>query len=296
MLKNFPAAPAGIANQIKASVLLLMVFGGISVLLFPTIDRAMGSAQPSLISVVGPALCISLITVGLLYWFANGQLSFTKRLLGFMITYNILMVFVKFTLSPTMLFVANQEFHFEGQFADTWSSPGIVMLAIIVSVFIMYMVVFTLFRKAYQKRLGIVTSNTKVPKPKSAKGSRANVIVGLVLVGLAIMSGGTVLLLPLFALAFATTGADPLMQYLSFMFSGVAGIMMMACLASAAGFLGMTFEESSRISIKRRDLSVFISVVWLAIALLVVYHILWAVYMFVLVTFWPFRVTTVVPK
>ncbi len=295
-MKRFPRPHVTDMGQILVGLTILLACGLVSVMVFPSLDYKLGNTQPTLLSIVGPAASISLVTIGVLFWLAERKTSYTKRLLVFLSIFAALVVFVKFTLSPSILFVAERSFQFEGPLADMWSSPGMVLFAIVVGVFLMYMAVFSILRHGFSKKLGIDETKRKAPVPKTVQTRAARAVTLLAFVGLAVLSGGAVILVPLFILFTAFSSVDPIVQYLGFVFSGVAGVMMAAALASAAGFLAFVFDEAATIAITRRDIAVFVSVVWIALGLLVVYHVLWAVYLFVLVTFWPFKVTTVVPK
>ncbi len=293
-LGTFPKPHPSDMSQITVGVAMLLVFGLLSVLIFPSLDYAMGSTAPSLLSVVGPAASISVMTIGVLFWLADGKASYSRRLVTFLSFFAVLMAFVKFTLSPSLLFVAQQSFHFEGQFADTWSDPSTVLFAIIIGVFLMYMAVFAILRAGYAKRLGL--SGSMVPTTKKQPNKAARIWTFIILVGLAMFSGGAILFVPVILAMMAMTSIDPIMQYLGFVFAGATGVVAAICLAGAAGALAMAFDEATKSAIMRRNVGVFVTVAWIAIALLVVYHVLWAVYMFVLLSFWPFKVTTVVPK
>jgi len=274
------------ACQIWTGAGIVLILGLLAVMVFPQIDSAAGGNTPGLLSILGPAITISALTIFYLFWLAGSVLSFSSKTLLLAIVYNSLIIAIKFALSPIAIFVNQREFYFEGQFADFYN-PQTVLLLIIMTVFILYLLVFTVLRRMYSSKLGIASKSSKKTRRLP---SFANV---LLFVALAVLTGGMVIVIPLI-LFFGSFA--PLQQYLGFVFSGVTGLLIALCLVSATLFLSAAFDDVAKQTIARRNISMFVAFTWAVLALLIVYHLLWAVYLFVLVTLWPFKVTTVVPK
>jgi hypothetical protein len=83
-------------------------------------------------------------------------------------------------------------------------------------------------------------------------------------------------------------------QYLEFVFSSGAGVLMAIALAGAATLIGSVFRALSRRPELVADVGAVITVFWLGLGFLALYHALWIVYVLVLGSIWPLR--TVVPK
>lgn len=67
---------------------------------------------------------------------------------------------------------------------------------------------------------------------------------------------------------------------------------LVALLALATG--AWSFGEAARTSVSVRDTAIVTAVAWLALSLLLVYHVVWVVFMSVLVSLWPLK--TVAPS
>ena len=82
-------------------------------------------------------------------------------------------------------------------------------------------------------------------------------------------------------------------QYLEFVFSSGAGVLMAIALAGAATLIGSVFRTLDRRP-ELADVGAIVSLFWLGLGFLALYHVLWIVYVLVLGSIWPLK--TVVPK
>ena len=109
-------------------------------------------------------------------------------------------------------------------------------------------------------------------------------IVGLVLGLLAVSSIGILVLVILNAPR----------QYLEFVFSSGAGLIVAAALAVAATLIGSVFRTLGRHPRVLVDVGTVVTLFWLGLGFLALFHALWIVYVLVLGSIWPLK--TVVPK
>lgn len=77
---------------------------------------------------------------------------------------------------------------------------------------------------------------------------------------------------------------------LTFATGGLAVLVALLALATGA----WSFGEAARTSVSMRDTAVVTAAAWLALSLLLVYHVVWVVFMSVLVSLWPLK--TVAPS
>jgi hypothetical protein len=83
-------------------------------------------------------------------------------------------------------------------------------------------------------------------------------------------------------------------QYLEFVFSSWAGLGIAAALVLAAVLIGYAFRRTGREPAVVADVGAIVTLFWLGLGFLALYHVLWIVYVLVLGSIWPLR--TVSPK
>jgi hypothetical protein len=82
-------------------------------------------------------------------------------------------------------------------------------------------------------------------------------------------------------------------QYLEFVFSSAAGVAVAVSLLVAATLIGSTFRTLSDLRTPV-EFGTIVTLFWVGLGFLALYHVLWIVYVLVLASIWPLR--TVVPK
>jgi hypothetical protein len=159
-------------------------------------------------------------------------------------------------------------------------------------IFLLYFVVFWfiyfIFKRKLKRELPATDSQAiLIPKPK---GYKIFVIIGLaLLVGIIILAGGSaIFLFPLFF-----TGL-PSLEYLNYVFATWVSLFVALALVGAIYFVTSAFKTAKEQALALRDVSVLVSFFWIGVTFLFIYHALWVVYLLILTTLWPLRVT--VPK
>ncbi len=99
--------------------------------------------------------------------------------------------------------------------------------------------------------------------------------------------GGFVLLIPL-------VGVSSGVQYLEFVFTSAASLVIALALAGATALANMAFRDVVERAALVGDVALVVSFFWVGLAFLALYHVLWVVYVLVLTSIWPLKV--VVPK
>jgi hypothetical protein len=99
------------------------------------------------------------------------------------------------------------------------------------------------------------------------------------------------------AVLFATGGIPLLLlfgglEYLGFIFSSaVAGLVALA-LAGAVTLAAIAFRSTADRAALVGDVALLVSMFWIGLAFLALYHALWVVYVLVLTAIWPLKVIT----
>lgn len=288
------------SKSIKQSTyvrLALVLLGGLAaVMLFPILDKVITDGdRPGIISFVGTGMAISLITVVLFMQGYRNEYSKWRSIFILAIIYNVLIVLVKFTLGPASLYQTNPILVDDtggGSFllseTNNFNGNPLYIGAMGVGVLFLYWAVFTIITKVTTHDIG-KRFNIKSKKIRS----KIRILPILLVIGLTIVTGGAVLLIPLvIALMFAGPGY----QYLGYVFSTGYGLLIALALTAAVGCASTIFMKAERETVITRNFTLLITLIWLGFGLLAVYHIMWAVYLFVLTSIWPFKVVTVSSK
>jgi hypothetical protein len=110
---------------------------------------------------------------------------------------------------------------------------------------------------------------------------------GKVVIGLTVFAvGGTVV-----TSIFISTAAN---QYLDFATTGLEASGIALALFVAAGLVAVAFRGTAVRSKALGQASMYLTVLWVAIAFLLVFQVLWIVFLLAVVAIWPFR--SVTPK
>ena len=188
-----------------------------------------------------------------------------------------LIAIVKFVLAPWGLYEVNAVRAFEASFGTLADLGGAGITAAVV--FALYALGYRLL---YWVGLGDRASIRKRRDARARPWSRA----GKVAVGIAF----AVIAIPGLAILVVIVLAAP-RQYLEFVFAG-AGVVIAVALTIAATLVGSAFRAVDRSEVA--DIGAIVTMFWLGLGFLALFHVLWIVYVLVLGSIWPLK--TVVPK
>jgi len=173
----------------------------------------------------------------------------------------------KFTLAPFGFFDRTRD-----RTIELIVSQQTLIVVAGAGVLALYVVAILVIRRVARGRL--------VDSPKIRTSAVVGVVVGMVAVA--------------FAIPIATVVVAGPAYYLSLVFTSVVGIgLILALMAATALVTGAFLSAEDRAHVLARA-SMLATVTWIALAFVVLFHVLWIVFMLALVAVWPLR--TVTPK
>jgi hypothetical protein len=187
---------------------------------------------------------------------------------------------VKFVLAPLGLYEVNAVRALDDMFG-TVADPGGAQLTA-AAILSLYAVGYWIaFRVGYRDPL------PRHRRRRARRDRRVPVVLAGLLVVLGILVGGGLLLVGFLVLSAPR-------QYLEFVFSSWAGAGIALALASAATLIGAVFRMFDERPELVAEVGALVTLFWLGLAFLALYHALWVVYVLTLGSIWPLR--TVTPK
>jgi hypothetical protein len=260
--------------------LLFMVISVFALRIIPQIDKAVfpNSTAPGAITFFGVGIVFTALTALIFYNFAK-ESNLPKQFLIASLMYSVLIIITKFMLGAYAYYFANR---LEPFIKDTaLTSPFRIIIAA-VGVFLLYFGVFFFLYLFYKRRV----SEKPNAKAKSLK-ERLLALFGITLLaGLFFLPGAIIaLLLLLFPFGFT-------LAYLTIIFSTMIGICMSLAIVAAIMFARLAFKEAGEYARTTRNVAILVSFFWVGVALLLLYHALWVVYMIALVSLWPLKVVS----
>ena len=239
-----------------------------AIALFP---RSGGDAPP-LASLALIGAVIASLTTAVLYAIMRRDLRMPSRVATSLAFAFVLIALVKFVLAPLGLYEVNAVRALD-DLAGTVADPGGAAFTA-AAVFGLYALGYAIAYRLGRRRDLV-----------HASISRRNLVLGFVGLGLLVVSGLWILVLVVLTAP---------RQYLQFVFSSGAGVIVAAALVVAATLIGSVFRTLDRQPQVVADVGAIVTLFWLGLGFLALYHVLWIVYVLVLGSIWPLR--TVVPK
>ncbi|HUF58290.1 MAG TPA: hypothetical protein VMR89_02220 [Actinomycetota bacterium] len=239
-----------------------------------------GGDQPPFAALALIGAVIAGVTTVALYTIVRKDLRLPSRAAASLAFAFVLIALVKFILAPLGLYEVNAVRALDELFGSVADLGGAALTAAVV--FVLYALGYTIvYRVGYRDRLPIPRRNVD---PDRFPIVERSIVTGIVM-GLLVVSG-----LGFLVIVFLTAPR----QYLEFVFSSGAGLIVVAALAMAATLIGSVFRALSRRPEVVADVGAVVTLFWLGLGFLALYHVLWIVYVLVLGSIWPLR--TVVPK
>jgi hypothetical protein len=238
--------------------------------------RSGGDAPPlASLALVGTTIAAS--TAGALSWIVRRDLGVPSRIAASFGFAFVLIGVVKFVLAPMGLYEVNAVKPLQDVFGSLADLTGAAITAV---------AVFALYALGYWIAVRVGSGQrASIRHRRERRVGAPAVVLGFVGIGILVVSGlGIVVLIVLAAPA----------QYLDFVFTSGVGILIVVTLAGAATLIGASFRAVGRQPELIADVGAIVSLFWLGLAFLALYHVLWVVYVLVLGSIWPLK--TVVPK
>ena len=260
----------------------MALFGLAGSAVMATVPRLfIGPLGPEFMIFLVAGLAAIALTAGLFGYVYLLGMGFGRTVLVLAAGYNALIAVVKFGLAPAALYQANREQAFEASISDPnslWFFLGIGS-----GVLLLYLVVFGVMYRVFRRRFQRRSLPSEPPSEQRGRWSRGQIVVGVVACVAFVAS--FVWLLPLVYVGL------PTLSYLAYIFSTFGATIALALLL-AAYLAYRTFAEVEKRAVRLGDATLLASFFWLGLALIVLYHVMWVVFLLTLVSMWPLRTYT----
>jgi len=291
-------------STLAVAVVLFGLAGSVVAAIVPSYFATGPSRPPFAVFLVAGVLLV-VLTAGLFAVVDRLGMGFGKTALALAAGYNALIATVKLGLAPAALYEANQAQSFDTTAGDPnaltfYLVVGAVVLALYVAVFF---VMYRGFRQRFRRRAEAQASAAPywATPSETSSGSRQGeaetpgartgrprgvVLAGLIVAGLVVLVAGLSLWwVPVFLVGL------PVLSYLSYIFTTFGAAILLA-LGLAGVLAWMTFDKVEQRASRLGDATLLASFFWFGLALILLYHVMWAVFLLTLVSIWPFRTYT----
>jgi hypothetical protein len=279
-------------STLMVAVALFGLAGAVVVAMVPHLFTGSGTPGFPVFLLAGVAAIV--LTAGLFAFIGGLGMGFGKTALVLAAGYNALIAVVKLGLAPAALYEANREQSFDTMAGDP--NNLVFYIGVGTAVLFLYVVVFRvmygLFKRRFRRRTVARNSasrefETRVaaapPGPADGRARRWGIFVAVVAVVAVLASFFWIV--PVFFVAI------PTLSYLSYVFA-TFGAAMAVALILAALLAYWTFDEVEKQAVRLGDATVLANFFWLGLALILIYHAMWAVFLLTMVSIWPFRTYT----
>ena len=295
-------------STLAIAVLLFGLAGTVVAVVLPGLFAGGGPQPPFGVFLVAGVVVIAM-TAGLFAFVDRLGMGFGRTALALAAGYNALIAAVKIGLAPAALYEANQAQSFDTTAGDPNSLAfylvvGAVVLILYVAVFF---VMYRIFRQKFRRRAEAqatgapywATPAETSPEPVQDETGTADaqtaptpgqhrgiIVAGVIVGGIVILALGLSLWwVPVFIVGL------PVLSYLSYIFTTFGAAILLALVV--AGVLAwMTFDKVERRAAGLGDATLLASFFWFGLALILLYHVMWAVFLLTLVSIWPFQTYT----
>jgi hypothetical protein len=239
-----------------------------------------GVDAPPLASLALIGAVITGVTTSALYAIVRRDLRVPTRVAMSLAVAFALIALVKFVMAPFGLYEVNAERPLSDQFGTVADPTGAVITAA---------AVLGLYLLGYAIVYWLGGHNPPVPRrnrdtaPAPVRKRRRLLLV-LLVAGLIIVSGLWIVVVLVLTVPW---------QYLDFIFSSGVGLLVAAALAAAATLIASAFRTLGDLRTPV-EYGTIVTLFWLGVGFLALFHVLWIVYVLVLGSIWPLK--TVVPK
>ncbi len=195
--------------------------------------------------------------------------------------YNALIAAVKLGLAPAALYQANREQSFDASIGDPnslWFYLGVGS-----GILLLYLLVFGVMYRVFRRRFRRRSLTSEAPQQQRGRWSRRTLIIAVV-AGVAFAASFLWIMPALYV-------GLPTLSYLVYIFS-TFGVAITLALILAAVLAYKTFDEVEKRAVRLGDATILASFFWLGLALILLYHVMWVVFLLTLVSIWPFQTYT----
>jgi len=236
-----------------------------------------GPVRPEFTVFLVAGVAAIVLTAGFFGYIYRLGMGFGRTVLVLAAGYNALIAAVKLGLAPAALYQANREQAFDAAFGDPnelWFYLGVGSGALL-----LYLLVFGVMYSVFRRR----SLPSEPPPEQRSRWSNRTIVVGVV-VGVA-FAASFLWVMPVVYVGF------PTFSYLLYIFSTFGAAITLA-LVLAAFLAYKSFDEVEKQAVRLGDATLLASFFWLGLALILLYHVMWVVFLLTLISIWPFRTYT----
>ena len=272
-------------KSLSTLVTALTLFGLAGSIVVVAIPRFFADTQrPTFAVFLGAGVAAIILTAALFGYIDRLGLGFGKTVLVLAVGYNALVAAVKLGLAPAALYKANQDQTFDASIGDPnslWYYLGVGS-----GVLLLYVLVFRFMYALFKRRMGRREREIGAPPERGGwlAHRRRPILIALVVATVALLASF------LWVMPIVFVGL-PTLSYLTYVFS-TFGTAIALALILAAVLAYKSFDEVQKRAVHLGDATLLANFFWLGLALIVLYHAMWAVFLLTLVSIWPFRTYT----
>jgi hypothetical protein len=264
----------------RAVILALVLFGLACSFLIATIPRLfIRPVQPNFLLFLVAGVAVIALTAGLFGFLDRLGMGFGRTVLVLAAGYNALIAAVKLGLAPAALYRANSVEPFDASVQDPNSLT--YYLAVAFGVLLLYVLVFGVMYRLFRRRFRRRSLSSEAPRARRVSGR----VLVAILVAVVVIAVSLLWVAPLLYVGL------PTLSYLVYIFS-TFGVAITLALALAAFLAYRTFDEVEKQAAHLGDATLLATFFWLGLALIVLYHVMWVVFLLTLVSIWPFQTYT----
>jgi hypothetical protein len=270
------------AKTLSTLAVALTLFGLAGSVVVITVPRLfIRPERPGFAVFLLAGLTAIVLTAGLFGYIYRLGMGLGKTVLVLAAGYNALLAAVKLGLAPAALYQANREQAFDAALADpnrVWFYLGVGS-----GVLLLYLLVFGVMYGVFRRRFRRRSLPSESPPEQRGRWSNRTIVIGVVV--LVAFAASFLWIMPVVYVGF------PTFSYLLYIFSTFGAAITLA-LILAAVLAYKSFDEVEKRAVRLGDATLLASFFWLGLALIVLYHVMWVVFLLTLVSIWPFQTYT----
>jgi hypothetical protein len=270
-------------NQSFSTLAVALVLFGLagSAVMVAVPGRFAGPMRPEFTVFLVTGVAAIVLTAGFFGYIYRLGMGFGRTVLVLAAGYNALIAAVKLGLAPAALYQANREQAFDaalGDPNDLWFYLGVGS-----GVLLLYLLVFGVMYSVFRRRFRRRSLPSEPPPEQRGRWSNRTIVVGVVV--LVAFAASFLWIMPVVYVGL------PTFSYLLYIFTTFGAAIALA-LVLAAVLAYKAFDEVEKRAVRLGDATLLASFFWLGLALIVLYHIMWVVFLLTLVSIWPFQTYT----
>src|SRR5215204_276646 len=269
---------AEVLKPISTLTVALVIFGlAGSAVMVAVPGLFAGPVRPEFTVFLVAGVAAIVLTAGLFGYIYRLGMGFGGTVLVLAAGYNALIEAVKLGLAPAALYQANREQSFDASLGDPndlWFYLGVGS-----GILLLYLLVFGVMYSVFRRRLRRRALPSEPPPEQRGRWSNRTIVVGVVV--LVAFAASFLWIMPVVYVGL------PTLSYLIYIFTTFG-----AAIALALILAYKSFDEVEKRAVRLGDATLLASFFWLGLALILLYHIMWVVFLLTLVSIWPFQTYT----